>query len=72
MSTTGIETWAVDLAEVGPIYPFQGSEGLLLIIGLAVWIGWPVCILLWEKAYHRDKIAKFGDSETLRRSLDLD
>ena len=38
MSTTGIENWALDLKDVAQIYPFQGSEGILFIIGLVTWI----------------------------------
>ena len=42
MSTNGMESWAVDLSTVGAIYPFQGSEVLLVIIGLVFWIGWHI------------------------------
>ena len=42
MSTNGLTTWAVDLKDVGAIYPFQGSEWLLVLIGLAFWIGWHI------------------------------
>lgn len=70
MSTTGVTTWAVDLKDVGAIYPFQGTETILLALGLAAWLGWHVWSIRWEKAYHREKIAKYGDSETLRKSLD--
>lgn len=71
MSTTGVTTWAVDLADIGPIYPFQGTETLLWIVGLACWLGWHVWSIRWEKAYHRDRIKKFGDKDTLKKSLDL-
>lgn len=71
MSTTGITSWAVDLADVGPIYPFQGGETLFWMIGLACWIGWHVWSIRWEKSYQRERIAKFGDSDTLKKSLDL-
>lgn len=71
MSTTGVTTWAVDLAEVGPIYPFQGTETMLWVIGLVAWVAWHVWSIQWEKAYQREKIAKFGDAETLKKSLDL-
>ena len=40
MSTTGYESWAVDLADVGAIYPFQGWEVPMTIIGVVFWIGW--------------------------------
>jgi len=37
-----MESWAVDLKDVAAVYPFQGSEMILYIIGLAFWIGWHV------------------------------
>ena len=42
MSTNGMTDWAVDLADVAAIYPFQGSEVLMYILGLAFWIIWHV------------------------------
>ena len=38
-STTIVDTWSgTDLTQVGPIYPFVGSEFILWIVGLAFWI----------------------------------
>ena len=42
MSTNGMTNWTVDLANVGAIYPFQGAEVLLVLLGLAFWIAWHV------------------------------
>ena len=42
MSTNGLTTWAVDLKDIGAIYPFQGSEWLLVLLGLAFWIAWHI------------------------------
>ncbi len=50
MSTNGMTSWAVDLKDVGAIYPFQGTETLLVIIGLAFWIGWHVWQIRHENA----------------------
>jgi hypothetical protein len=33
-------SWAVDLANVGAIYPLQGMEVLLVVLGLIFWLGW--------------------------------
>ncbi len=50
MSTTPIETWVgADLSQIGPIYPFVGSEFALFIIGLVIWIGFHVIQLKIEK-----------------------
>tara|TARA_B110000305_G_scaffold125248_1_gene140256 strand:- start:2487 stop:2666 length:180 start_codon:yes stop_codon:yes gene_type:complete len=40
MSTIGYQSWAVDLAEVGAIYPFQGHEVLMIVLGVIFWLGW--------------------------------
>ncbi len=72
MSTTGISTWAVDLKDVGAIYPFQGTEGLWVIIGLATWIGWHIWQIRWEKKYHEEKIRQYGDADIVKKSLDGD
>lgn len=72
MTTTGIESWAVDLAEVGAIYPFQGTEWLWVIIGLATWIGWHVWCINWEKSYHEEKIRDFGEKSKIEEALDDD
>lgn len=64
MSTNGISTWAVDLAETGPIYPFQGSEVLMVMLGVAFWIGWHRIQFLRESA-HLDKARHLGEHEKI-------
>ncbi len=40
MSTTTVETWAgADLSTLGPIYPFVGTETILVIVGVIFWLG---------------------------------
>ena len=43
MSTIkGLDSWAVDLKDVGAVYPFQGSEVIMVVIAIALWIGWHI------------------------------
>ena len=72
MSTTGMESWAVDLKDVGAIYPFQGSEGLLVIIVLATWIAWHIWQMRSEKNNHEEQVRKFGDATNVNNALDAD
>ncbi len=72
MSTTGIESWAVDLKDVGAIYPFQGAEGLFVIAGVVLWIGWHVLQMRAENRDYEDQISKFGDDATIAEALDGD
>lgn len=42
MSTGSFENWAGNIADIGPIYPFVGSEWLLVLIGVVFWVVWHV------------------------------
>ena len=70
MSTIGIDSWAVDLAEVGAIYPFQGAETLMWIIGLALWIGWHIYQMRAENkelAERESQFDKKGAGKSIER-----
>jgi len=66
MSTIGYDSWAVDLGEVGAIYPFQGTETLLWIVGVVLWILWHVIqakaenaeLSRREAAFNKEKASK--------------
>ena len=69
MSTNGMTSWAVDLKDVGAIYPFQGTETLLVIIGLAFWIGWHIWQIRHEN--HELEAAKARLSvERIKKAID--
>jgi len=70
MSTTGIDTWAVDLANIGPLYPLQGYEGIMVIIGVVLWILWHIWQIPFESREYQSEIEKYGDAETLRKAID--
>ena len=45
--STGVESFG-SAAELGAIYPFTGSEGMLAGILAAIWIGWHIWQLKHE------------------------
>jgi hypothetical protein len=70
MSTNGMTSWAVDLKDVGAIYPFQGSEVLLVIIGLVFWIGWHIIQTRQENAEIASDMAADRSGDETRASID--
>jgi len=46
MATTSYTSWAADLADVGVVYPFAGSEVVMVILGVVFWI---TCQVLMSK-----------------------
>ncbi|CUH99303.1 MULTISPECIES: hypothetical protein [Leisingera] len=69
MSTIGYDSWAVDLAEVGAVYPFQGSEGLMVVLGVVFWIAWHR-IQFVREGQHLEKAKRMGDTEKIHSLLE--
>ena len=70
MSTNGLTNWAVDLKDVGAIYPFQGGEVLLVILLLVFWIGWHVLQHRAESREFDHDIHADKSGDEARRSID--
>ena len=66
MSMTNVDSWAVDLANVGPIYPWVGFEGIMFIVSLALWIGWHIWQVKFETNTYNDEIQKHATAENLK------
>ncbi len=72
MSTTPIDSWAVDLADVTSIYPWVGSEGFMAVVAIALWIVWHIWQLRHENATIEAEMQKHGQSEAIRKALSGD
>lgn len=63
-------TWAVDLANTGAVYPWQGYELIMVILAVAAWIIWHIIQLREEKEEFAEDIEKYGSKEAIKRALD--
>jgi hypothetical protein len=68
MSTTPVDTWAVDLANVTFIYPWVGSEVLMTVVAVVLWIGWHIWQVRFENNTYKEDIEKHATSENLRKA----
>jgi len=69
MSTIGYESWAVDLADVGAIYPFQGWEIPMVIAGVVFWLWWHVAQSRLETEQMENSV-KSADPKKIAEALD--
>jgi hypothetical protein len=69
MATTMVESWGVDLATIGPIYPWVGSEVALWLIGLAFWVGWHVWQLRFEERTYQQELSRLNSPEKIERAM---
>ena len=70
MSTGNFENWAGNISEIGAVYPFVGSETFLAIAGVIFWLWWHVKQAKIESEDHKTDIEKWGDKETILKSID--
>ena len=69
--STGIETWNMNLLDIGAMYPFPGSEVLWAIIGIVSWLLWHwIQIRAENKIYDEDEQI-FSDKATLNSAMQL-
>ena len=70
MSTNNMSDWAVDLGNVTAVYPFQGSEVLLVILGLVFWVGWHLIQLRQESQEVKKDMDADPQGDATRRAID--
>jgi len=69
--STGLETWNTNLLDIGPLYPFVGTEMLLTIIGIASWIIWHLIQLRMESKIYAEEDALLSDPAKLKAAMDM-
>jgi hypothetical protein len=67
--TGNFTNWDGDLTALGPIYPFVGAEGLMVIILLVLWIGWHVVQLRMENRQMDNEVNNLRKGDNLQRTL---
>lgn len=69
MSTGSFENWAGNISEIGPIYPFVGTEFLWFVLCVAFWIYWHIAQARLENEAYEKAMQKHGSPEALRRII---
>lgn len=67
--STGVESWNTNLLEIGPLYPFVGTEYLLAFIGIASWIVWHILQIKAENKLYAEDDQQFSDAAKLSEAM---
>ncbi len=70
MSTTPIDSWAVDLADVTFIYPGVGLEVAMTVFAVILWLGWHVWQVQFENQTYEQEIKDHATEEKMRDAID--
>jgi hypothetical protein len=69
MSTGNIANWDGNLMELGPLYPFVGWEGLMVVLAVIFWIGWHVLQIRAENKRYEEQARALRQSGALQKAL---
>jgi hypothetical protein len=69
MSTGNFDNWDGNIADIGPIYPFVGSEGLMVILALVIWVGWHIVQIRAENKRYEEQARALRQSGALQKAL---
>jgi flagellar biosynthesis regulator FlaF len=63
-------TWAVDLKDIGAVYPWLGWEVIMVVVAIALWILWHIVQIRQENQDYADDIKRYGSKENIKKALD--
>lgn len=64
MRTGLIETWAGNPADVGPMYPFVGSEVPLFVVCVVLWLAYTVWQIKHENATYAAELDRLAEADS--------
>ncbi len=65
-----IESFAGAMTDIGPMYPFVGTEMLMVIVVGAFWIVWHILQLRAESREFEEDLARLRSKDALRKALE--
>lgn len=65
-----VSSWGGTITEIGPMYPFVGSEMLMVVLVAAFWIVWHILQLKVEDAEFREEAERLRNNDALKHVLD--
>jgi hypothetical protein len=72
MTTGNFANWDGDLTQLGPIYPFVGSEMLMVILAVIFWIVWHILQIRMENRTHDNDVIKLRQGNNLQKAVETE
>ncbi|MGB1883388.1 MAG: hypothetical protein ACPHUF_05745 [Gammaproteobacteria bacterium] len=72
MSTGSFENFAGTITEIGPLYPFVGSEMILVGAAVIFWLWWHISEMRIEKREYEEEVERYGDQNAIKKRLDAE
>jgi hypothetical protein len=70
MSTGNFENWDGNVMDIGPLYPFVGYEGLMVVILVVAWAAWHIAQMVGENRELEDRVRQLRQGNELQKALE--
>jgi hypothetical protein len=67
--TGNFGNWDGAITDIGPIYPFVGWEGLMVLLLLVFWVAWHFAQIRREHRDHEAEAAALRQGDNLQRAV---
>jgi len=68
--TGNFTDWSGNMTDIGPLYPFVGSEMLMVLLLLVFWIAWHVVQVRAETRQHDNEASSLRQGDNLYQVLE--
>jgi len=68
-NTAPFNDWSGNMFDLGPLYPFVGSEGALVVLLVLFWIVWHILQIRMENRTLNEEARRLRESGNLQKAL---
>jgi hypothetical protein len=72
MTTGNFTDWSGNMLDLGPLYPFVGSEGLMVLLAFIFWIGWHILQIRGENKQLEDEAHLLRQGGNLQKAVEAE
>lgn len=62
--------WDGNILDIGPLYPFVGTEVLMVVVLVALWVAWHIAQLVGENRDLDHRVEQLRRQDALRQALE--
>lgn len=62
--------WDGNILDIGPLYPFAGTEVLMVVVLVALWVAWHIAQLVGENRDLDHRVEQLRRQDALRQALE--
>jgi hypothetical protein len=72
MTTGNFTDWSGNMLDLGPLYPFVGSEGFMVVLLLIAWIAWHILQIRAENKQHDEQAHLLRQGGNLQKAVEAE